>query len=527
MFGFRAVAASAPEFEGARHMPHRTSRRRRFAGRALALSVLGWALFSRERNQAGKEVVGKPADFDVDWAIPTLDIPEPVAAPVGSTRSRTRPKRRLATSLAFATLFFAGAALSAGAGDMIANAVESGASTSAEETTEPSEDEVATVEEPAPEEDVESPGAEPPAEDEPTDDGDPGTTPSDESGQDEVEGEEPTSTEPDTAEQPDPDEGTGEGESPAPDDGSSGGGESNGGGSGHEPGGSETGPTEPPGEPLIEPDPGAAPEASQPDPEVTAEGSAATIWLHQAMPDPTPAARRLVPAFARMLRREAARAHGDWALVLGVLRADGRVGRRPASRATVRRLATRLVKLGARRDEWAAVLALRGRTTFADRAVAGARLHRAVGLRALVVGLDAAKPELERRTLADRRISIYAAGRADVVAHRIDVRVLVAIRYLAEAFGQVTVSSLQSGHRLYARPGVVSAHIYGLAVDIAALGGLSMVGNQGPGSVTEQAVRAILLLPPGLHARQVISLIGLGGASFAMSNHDDHIHIGF
>jgi hypothetical protein len=506
-------------------MPHRTSRSRRFARRAIVLSVLGWALFSRERRQPAEAVVGTQPDLDVDWVIPTLDIPEPVVAPASSTRSRARPKRRLATSLAFATLFFAGAALSAGAGDMIANAVESGTSTSAE-TTEASEEDVPPVEEPAPDEEVESPAEEPPAETEPSDDGDSGTAPPDQDGG--SEGEEPTTTEPDTVvEPPDSGEDTGESEGPAPDDGGAGAGESNGGGSGGEPGGNDAGSTEPPGEPLIEPDPGAAPQAALPDPEASAAGSAATIWLHRAMPDPTPAARRLVPAFARMLRWEAARAHGDWALVLGVLRADGLVGRRPASRATVRRLATRLVKLGARRDEWAAVLALRGRTTFADRAVAGARLHRAVGLRALVVGLATAKPELERRTLADRRISIYAAGRADVAAHRIDVRVLVAIRYLAEAFGQVTVSSLQSGHRLYARPGVVSAHIYGLAVDIAALGGLSMVGNQGPGSVTEQAVRAILLLPPGLHARQVISLLGLGGASFALSNHDDHIHIGF
>jgi hypothetical protein len=510
-------------------MPHESSRTRRFAGRALVLTLLGWALFSRDQDESAEQAAAtRPVDFEVNWDIPSLDIPEPEVAPASSARSagRTRPKRRLATSLAFATLFFAGAALSAGAGDVIVNAVESGASTSAEETTESTEDEDSTAGEPAPEEDVESPAGEPPAEEEPSNEGTSDPAPSDD-GEDEIEGEEPTTTEPDTpGGGPGGGENTDGGENPAPQDGSTGGG-NGGGGPGQESGGDGGGTPEPPGPPLIESDPAPAVETAAPDPEVSAPGSAATIWLHRTMPDPTPATRRLVPAFARMLRREAARAHGDWALVLGVLRADGRVGRRPASQATVRRLATLLVRLGARRDEWAAVVALRGRTTFADRAVAGARLHRAVGLRALVVGLAAAKPELERRALTDSRISIYAAGRADIVAHRIDIRVLVAIRYLAEAFGQVTVSSLQSGHRLYARPGVVSAHIYGLAVDVAALGGLSMIGNQGPGSITEQAVRAILLLPPGLHARQVISLIGLGGASFAMSNHDDHIHIGF
>ena len=51
--------------------------------------------------------------------------------------------------------------------------------------------------------------------------------------------------------------------------------------------------------------------------------------------------------------------------------------------------------------------------------------------------------------------------------------------------------------------------------------------NQLPGSVTEQAVRNMLLLPAEVRPVQVISLLGLGGPSFPMSNHDDHIHAGF
>ena len=79
---------------------------------------------------------------------------------------------------------------------------------------------------------------------------------------------------------------------------------------------------------------------------------------------------------------------------------------------------------------------------------------------------------------------------------RTDVRVLVLMRYLAEAHRQATMSSLTTGHGLYARPGVISAHIYGLAVDVAALDDRSNIyGNQGPGSLTERAVKNILLLP--------------------------------
>jgi hypothetical protein len=129
--------------------------------------------------------------------------------------------------------------------------------------------------------------------------------------------------------------------------------------------------------------------------------------------------------------------------------------------------------------------------------------------------------------LADRRIDIYAGGRSDIVAGRVDVRILALLRYLAEAHGQVTVSCLISGHGLYARPGVVSAHIYGEAVDISALGGVSIYGNQQPGGVTEKAVRNILLLPVELRPKQVISLLGLGGPSFALADHYDHIHVGY
>jgi hypothetical protein len=99
--------------------------------------------------------------------------------------------------------------------------------------------------------------------------------------------------------------------------------------------------------------------------------------------------------------------------------------------------------------------------------------------------------------------------------------------YMAECHGQVAVSSLNSGHRLYARPGVVSAHKYGLAVDIAALGGESILGHQQAGGLTERAVRNILLLPVEVKPKQVISLLGLGGPSFPLADHYDHIHVGY
>jgi hypothetical protein len=69
--------------------------------------------------------------------------------------------------------------------------------------------------------------------------------------------------------------------------------------------------------------------------------------------------------------------------------------------------------------------------------------------------------------------------------------------------------------------------MFGDAVDIAALDHRSIAGNQEPGGLTEDAVRSILRLPADLLPKQVISLLGLGGPSFPLADHHDHIHIGY
>jgi hypothetical protein len=262
------------------------------------------------------------------------------------------------------------------------------------------------------------------------------------------------------------------------------------------------------------------------EPEAKLPGVDATVWLHRSLPDPTPPSKRLSRAFAQHLRTVGRGAQVDWALLLGLLRAEGRNGANPANLAELSLLAARVGSLRGQ-EEREIALTIAGEGERADRAVALAHYHRAVGLRALVRGLEWAKPRLERRLLRDDRIATYDGGRLDIESGNVDVRVLVLIAYLADAYGEVTVSSLKTGHRLYSRPGVISAHVYGLAVDISALGGSTIQGNQEPGGLTEDAVRNILLLPSELRPRQVISLLGLGGPSFPMSDHGDHIHVGY
>jgi hypothetical protein len=262
-----------------------------------------------------------------------------------------------------------------------------------------------------------------------------------------------------------------------------------------------------------------------PDPEVTAPATAFVVWLNRALPDPTPPSRRLQRTFVHSLVGAAGK---NWPLELAVLRVQGAEGRVPASVRSVQSLAAQLVVLqGQGKDDWQTALALFGETTAADRAVALAHYYRAVGTETLVRGLGASKARLGRRLLADAEVTIYPGGRGDIEAGRVNERVLAVVAYLADSFGSIEVSSLVTGHRLYARPRVISAHVYGDAVDVAALGGVSIVGHQEPGGLAEQAVRDLLLLPAEVEPRQVISLLGLGGPSFAEADHADHIHVGF
>ena len=163
------------------------------------------------------------------------------------------------------------------------------------------------------------------------------------------------------------------------------------------------------------------------------------------------------------------------------------------------------------------------------RASALATYVQALGVDTILNGLDASRARLEQQVLDDPRVHIYPAGRGDVSSGRVDVRVLAIIEYLAQANGDVGVSCLISGHSLYVagRPGVVSAHIYGRAVDISSVGGIPILGHQGPGTVTEKTIEQILALPSSIEPLQVISLMSLGGPSFALADHYNHIHIGY
>ncbi len=126
-------------------------------------------------------------------------------------------------------------------------------------------------------------------------------------------------------------------------------------------------------------------------------------------------------------------------------------------------------------------------------------------------GVRAETARLQRRVLRDTRVHLTIAGRSDIRHGRVDPRVLVTLEYLANSFHKVGVSDLVSGGALFSRSGSVSAHLYGRAADVASLHGKKVRGHQGPGTMTEQAIRKLLLLPKSLRPRQVISLMDVDG----------------
>jgi len=505
-------------------MERKAHRSGRFLVRLLVLSLAGLAATALHRER--KAVIEPELDLPKGRELEAPDALVETAA----ARRRVSTPRRLAVGFALTAVFFAGAAFTAGAGNEVAGLLEDTSSPDTTMTSSAPDPNAAPV--------STDPAAAPAAAPAP----ETSTAPADSS-----------SSDPSAPAADDDAPATGHGSSAAAQDPASApapaaSDSSLGGGSGAVAPAATPSPVTPTPKRAAKPRPAAKhtrthspyvlPRAKKPAahpraPVATAvqeakesPGAAPVIWLNRTLPDPTPPSRRLTFRFAHRLRTISRANHVSWALVLGVLRAQGRSGAVPANRAEIRQTAQALGAVTARGD-WDAALAVTGRTSIADQAVALMHYDRAVGLGGLVDGLVAHKDALVNKVLHDGRVTIYPGGRQDLASGRVDVRVVVLIEYLADTYGQVTVSCLISGHRLYARPGVISAHIYGRAIDVADLGGISIFGHQDPGGITERAVRAILLLPSELQPKQVISLLGLGGPSFPLANHYDHIHIGY
>jgi hypothetical protein len=139
------------------------------------------------------------------------------------------------------------------------------------------------------------------------------------------------------------------------------------------------------------------------------------------------------------------------------------------------------------------------------------------------------KQQLEQQVLADPGIHIYECGRQDIQTGQIDRRVLATLEFLSVSGLKPTVSALKCGHSELTTSGNVSEHITGDAVDISAVNGIPIEGNQGAGSITDTTIRKLLTLQGAMKPHQIISLMSYPGTdnTLAMPDHYNHIHVGF
>jgi hypothetical protein len=140
------------------------------------------------------------------------------------------------------------------------------------------------------------------------------------------------------------------------------------------------------------------------------------------------------------------------------------------------------------------------------------------------------KEQLIQRVLHDSRIQIYGCGIADIRSGQIDRRVLATMLYLASNGLKPTITALKCGHSYLTSSGNVSEHSTGTAMDIGAINGIIIrPSTQGPGSITDVTIQALLKLQGTMKPHQIISLMTFAGADNTLSlpDHDDHIHVGW
>ncbi|HET9719199.1 MAG TPA: lytic murein transglycosylase [Solirubrobacteraceae bacterium] len=148
------------------------------------------------------------------------------------------------------------------------------------------------------------------------------------------------------------------------------------------------------------------------------------------------------------------------------------------------------------------------------------------GARSATIGeiLLETKTQLEARVLADPHVKIYTCGRRDIQAGLIDRRILGAIEFLSASGLDPTISGLACDAGSH---GIDAAGKNGSSMDISAINGIPIQGNQGPGSITDLAIRRLLTLQGAMAPDQIISLHSYRGepTTLGLPDHANRIQV--
>ncbi|MGZ4245797.1 MAG: lytic murein transglycosylase [Solirubrobacteraceae bacterium] len=139
------------------------------------------------------------------------------------------------------------------------------------------------------------------------------------------------------------------------------------------------------------------------------------------------------------------------------------------------------------------------------------------------------KQQLTTRVLSDPHVQIYACGRRDIQGGLIDRRVLAVIEFLSASGLDPDVSGLECGHSVTGASGIDAAGATGASVDITKINNIPVLGHQGPGSVTDMAIRRLLTLQGSMRPNQIISDISYKGqpSTLALPDHKNRVQITF
>jgi soluble lytic murein transglycosylase-like protein len=138
-----------------------------------------------------------------------------------------------------------------------------------------------------------------------------------------------------------------------------------------------------------------------------------------------------------------------------------------------------------------------------------------------------AKADLQSAVLADPGIVLDACARADVASGALDSRALAVLAFLSRSGLKPTVSGVRcaqpSGSGAAPKADSVTT------LEVSAINGTPIAGHQGPGSVTDLAIRTLLSLPHGFMPERIVSLMRYPGASntHATPQSSSHIQIVF
>jgi hypothetical protein len=122
------------------------------------------------------------------------------------------------------------------------------------------------------------------------------------------------------------------------------------------------------------------------------------------------------------------------------------------------------------------------------------------------------KPALERAVLSDPGITIDTCGRHEVASGKVDKRVLAVLAFLSRSGLEPTVTALPCSQHQFGPGSALSGEYPGGQLQISAINGTKIAGHQGPETITDLTIRALLTLPAGFAPHEINSLMRYPGS---------------